>query len=324
MKINYLVFVCLLLSISALIACDTADRGGVTLEPKLPPPGAPPRPDISSDEKPVSIISGTAKCLSVNPEDYLNDGNGSRVYSWDCIADSVFQSWFLTLQKEILSTNGQCLGLSGELGSDAKVVLNNCDGSIAQRWIMDDHISVIHNEAGFNFCLEASADSIRTNGTSLRLMPCNGTATQQWATHVLKRQHLASVTDPELLINIEPQKGNSTPAATPIIGGWISAEWTLEPVWNYYRIRNQWKQDHFLHVEYGALEAGPIQYHWESAFWALIRQDSSDGAVYLLRNVWQEDTYIGMDENNLLKAAPFNNLVDGSTLWRITEVKQAK
>ena len=39
--------------------------------------------------------------------------------------------------------------------------------------------------------------------------------------------------------------------------GWLSAQWTIEPVsgTSYYRIRNRWKPEQFLHVEHEFLVA---------------------------------------------------------------------
>jgi hypothetical protein len=34
------------------------------------------------------------------------------------------------------------------------------------------------------------------------------------------------------------------------------------------RLRNRWRDNHFIHVEHGSLEAGPIQHGWRSANWA--------------------------------------------------------
>ena len=146
---------------------------------------------------------------------------------------------------------------------------------------------------------------------------------QQWLIQSLKRQYLSNTLNPELSINIEPKPGEKEPSLTAsrIIEGWFSAEWTLESVWTYYRIRNYWKTDRFLHVEHGPLEAGTISPYWDSAFWTVIRQDSSHGDVYLLRNVWRNDVYIGLDANYELKAGTLAELIDGSALWHITDVR---
>lgn len=305
-----------------LASCENADRGGVTLTPK--PPTPPIQPPPNTNNEPVSLISVTTKCLAVYETDFLSSNNGSKVQTVDCVAGSVYQEWFLTQKREILSTNGQCLALEGISESGARIVLNNCDDSTAQKWALDEQTAAIRNEGDFNLCLEMPEHTIPFNGSPLVLMPCHGKINQQWVVQALKRKYLLNALNTELAINIEPKTTGSEPhlAATRVIKGWLSAEWTLEPVWTFYRIRNRWKPDRFLHVERGPLEAGTISPYWDSAFWTLIRQDSREGDVYLLRNVWRNNIYIGLDANYELKAGTFSELMDGSTLWRITDINE--
>lgn len=320
MNMNYVLVIPLLTMI--LASCDTADRGGVNLTPKPLPPIVQPPPNLENN--PVSIISATTKCLAIYEPHFLSTSDGSKVQTVDCVAGSPYQNWFQTQEHEILSANGQCLAPVGNLESGALVALNNCDDSTAQKWMLDEQTATIRHENEFNLCLEMPEQTLQFNGSQLYLMPCHGKTNQQWVIHSLKRKYLVNALNPELLINIEPKTTGGEPhlAATRIIKGWRSAEWTLEPIWTYYRIRNRWKPDRFLHVENGPLEATTISLYWDSAFWTLIRQDNRQGEAYLLRNVWRNNVYIGLDANHELKADTFPELIDGSTLWRIIDVEE--
>ena len=272
----------------------------------------------------MSVISVTTKCLAIYEPDFLSATDGSKVQTVDCVAGVPYQDWFLTQQNEILSANGQCLAFAGNLESGALVVLNNCDDSTDQKWAFDEQTATIRHEDDFSLCLEMPEATIRFNGSQLYLMPCHGKMNQQWVIQTLKRKYLVSSLNSDIFINIEPEVVGGEPrlAATRVIKGWLSAEWTLEPVWTNYRIRNRWKPDRFLHVENGRLDATAILPHWESAFWTLIRQESRHGEAYLLRNLWRSDIYIGLDANYELKAGTLSELIDGSALWRVIDVNE--
>lgn len=204
------------------------------------------------------------------------------------------------------------------------VVLNECDGSIDQKWVLDEQTTAIHHEADFNLCLEMPKLTIQFDGSQLFLMPCHGGENQQWVAQTLKYSYLISVLNAELSISMESSATDGPPhlTATRNVKDWLRAAWTLEPVGNFYRIRSSWMRDRFMHVERGSLEAGSISPYWDSAMWAFIRQDNRKGEAYLLRNVRLDNIYIGLDANNELKAGTFTELVDGSTLWRIVDVNE--
>ena len=51
---------------------------------------------------------------------------------------------------------------------------------------------------------------------------------------------------------------------------WHSAQWFFEPAdSNFYRIKNRWKKDCYLHIERGKLECGKIKKEWWSAMWII-------------------------------------------------------
>lgn len=322
MNAHHFLVIFLPLFILTLASCDSADRGGVTLTPKPPQTDSDPQPNKSNG--PQSIISITTKCIAVYEPHFLNDSDGSKVQTVDCVAGNVYQNWFLTQAGEILSANGQCLASEGNPDTNVRIVLNNCDDSNAQKWVLDEQTATIRSQEDFNLCIEMPRETIQFNGSQIYLMPCHSKENQQWLVQTLKRKYLSSALYPELSINIEPQVIGGEPhlGATRIIDGWLSAEWTLEPVWTHYRIRNRWKPDRFLHIENGYLEASVIPYYWQSAFWTLIRQENRHGKVYLLRNTWRNDFYIGLDANQELKAGTFAELIDGSALWRIIDVDE--
>lgn len=320
MKYFFAIFLTFLISI--LTSCENADRDGVTLTPKASPIGFEPPPDSANE--PVSIISATAKCLAVYEPDFHSSNDGSKVQTVDCVSDSIYQNWRLTQQSEILSDNGQCLALATASEAGALVVLNDCDGSTDQKWVLDEQTATIHHVNDFNLCLEMPKLTIHFNGSHLLLMSCHGEENQQWVAQALKHKHLVSALNPELSISIEPRTTGGVPhlAVTRNAKDWLSAVWTVEPVGSFYRIRNQWKPDRFLHIERSSLEASTISPYWDSAVWTFIRQDDSQGEAYLVRNVGLTNIYIGLDANYGLKAGTFTELIDGSTLWRIVDVNE--
>ena len=322
MNMNYFLAICLTLLTSILASCENAGRGGVTLTAKPSPLGIQPPPNASNE--PVSVISATAKCLAVYEPDFHNSNDGSKVQTVDCVPNSIYQNWRLTQQREILSDNGQCLAPAGDPEVGTLVVLNDCNGSTDQKWVLDEQTATIHHENDFNLCLEMPQLTVHFNGSHLFLMSCHGEENQQWVAQTLRHKHLVSALNAELSISIEPSATGGAPhlAATRNVKDWLSAAWTLEPVGNFFRIRSGWKPDRFLHVERGFLEASTINPYWDSAVWTFIRQDDHQGEAYLLRNVRLNNIYIGLDANHELKAGTFTELVDGSTLWRIIDANE--
>ncbi len=84
--------------------------------------------------------------------------------------------------------------------------------------------------------------------------------------------------------------------------GWLSAQWTIEAVSGtpYYRIRNRWKPEQFLHIEHGRLASGPIESGWHSAMWTI---EPGDEGARRIRNRWKNQQYIHI-ERGRVEAGP--------------------
>src|SRR5437667_3492534 len=103
---------------------------------------------------------------------------------------------------------------------------------------------------------------------------------------------------PDQYVNIE----SGPLVAGPIQPGWLSAQWTMEPVAPgsaLYRIRNVWKPDQYLNIESGPLVAGPIQPGWLSAQWTT-EPVAPGSALYRIRNVWKPDQYLNIESGPLV------------------------
>jgi len=75
----------------------------------------------------------------------------------------------------------------------------------------------------------------------------------------------------------------------------------------WYFIQNRFKPEHFLHVENGVLEAGPVQEGFESAAWA--PTDAGDNFVRI-RNRYKTDWYLQIDPFGKAAAGPMS-----ATYW---------
>lgn len=317
---RYPIWLCLYIATAVLSACEFGERGGVTLKPKddsfngYIPPGE--EPKLES----IAILSHSAKCLQLAPQDYAQLNNPARIEAWNCKAEIPFQSWHVTEDQEIMSTNGQCLSLGARADDGFNITAVTCSGSRDQKWDINEQTGTINNNQEYHLCLGIQFVNLEQNGDLIQLLSCHGKESQQWKLVPLKRQTISSAQNTALKINIEPKPEGPPLGATPIINGWLSAEWSLEPAGSHYRIRNYWKPDQFLHIEYGNLQSGPAHHYWLSGQWTLIRQSDGPDAVYLFRSAWKTDVYIGLDENQNLRAGNFSELVDGSTEWRIQDV----
>lgn len=317
---KHLLVTCLALLASILTACENADRSGVTLTQKPAAPSL--QPPLTSSNEPVSVISATAKCLAVYEPDFFAANDGSKVQTVDCVANSIFQNWLFTQQQEILSDNGQCLAPAGVPEDGTLVVLNNCNGAQDQKWVLDKNTLSLRHANNRLLCLDMPRLTIQFNGSPVTLATCRDEENQQWVAQKLVHRQLISALNPERSISMEEDAGTPRVAAARDVSNWIGAVWILEPIGNFYRIRNQWKTDRFLHVERGVLEAGTISPYWDSAIWMFIRQDDSQGEAYLVRNIRLNNIYLGLDENQNLKVGPMEELAAGSTLWRVVDVNQ--
>lgn len=318
---KYLLLTCLALLTSILASCENADRSGVTLTQKPSAPGL--QPPLTTSNEPVSVISATAKCLAVYEPDFFNSNEGSKVQTVDCVANSTFQNWLFTQQREILSDNGQCLAPAGVPEDGTLVVLNDCNGAKDQKWVLDKEALTIRHASDLNLCLEMPRLTIQFNGSPVVLTSCHGEENQQWIAQKLIHKQLTNALNPELSISMEPESAPQQLAAARNVGDWLGAVWILEPIGNFYRIRSQWKTDRFLHIERGVLEAGTISPYWDSAIWMFIRQDDHQGEAYLLRNIRLNNIYLGLDTNQNLKVGTIAELTEGSALWRAIDVNQA-
>jgi hypothetical protein len=292
----------------------------VTLTQKPAAPSL--QPPLTSSNEPVSVISATAKCLAVYEPDFFAANDGSKVQTVDCVANSIFQNWLFTQQQEILSDNGQCLAPAGVPEDGTLVVLNNCNGAQDQKWVLDKNTLSLRHANNRLLCLDMPRLTIQFNGSPVTLATCRDEENQQWVAQKLVHRQLISALNPERSISMEEDAGTPRVAAARDVSNWIGAVWILEPIGNFYRIRNQWKTDRFLHVERGVLEAGTISPYWDSAIWMFIRQDDSQGEAYLVRNIRLNNIYLGLDENQNLKVGPMEELAAGSTLWRVVDVNQ--
>ena len=104
--------------------------------------------------------------------------------------------------------------------------------------------------------------------------------------------------NPQAELHIE----SGTLAAGPTEPGWLSAQWSVEPVGPgptdpYFRLRSLWKPDQFLHAESGVPQAGPIELGWLSAQWAL--EPVTDAAFVRLRNRWPLVRYAHVESGPL-------------------------
>lgn len=101
---------------------------------------------------------------------------------------------------------------------------------------------------------------------------------------------LDSVWKPGQQINVE----SGAPAVSTVQPGWQSAQWVLEPVNQYFRIKNRWKGT-YLHTENGSLEIGPVQPNWFSAMWEF---EPVGNGVFRIKNPYRK-TYLNIETGRL-------------------------
>lgn len=89
-----------------------------------------------------------------------------------------------------------------------------------------------------------------------------------------------------------------SPAVGTIQPGWWSAQWILEPVEGYYRIKNRWRNE-FLHIQNGSIESGNVEAGWWSAQWAL--EPVAGTSFYRIRNRWKPEVALH-NQNGSLEA----------------------
>ena len=113
--------------------------------------------------------------------------------------------------------------------------------------------------------------------------------------------HLQNHWKPDQYVNIE----SGTVVAGAIQPGWLSAQWTLEPVPGtvptHHRIKNLWKPDQYLNIESGVLQAGTIQPGWLSAMWLLEPVPGTVPTLHRIKNLWKPDQYLNI-ESGVLQA----------------------
>jgi Ricin-type beta-trefoil lectin domain-like len=114
-------------------------------------------------------------------------------------------------------------------------------------------------------------------------------------------------------INVE----QPTPSSGGIQPGWLSAQWTFEPVGStgYYTIKNAWRNQ-YLNIETGPLTLGSIQPGWLSAHWSLEPVDGT--SYYRIRNRWKPAVALH-NQNGQLEAGPID-LGWWSAQWETVEV----
>ncbi len=103
----------------------------------------------------------------------------------------------------------------------------------------------------------------------------------------------------EWYIHIE----DGAPQATAVNVSLPGAQWSLEPIDGYYRIRNRYERDQYLHVEGGELQAGPISRSWLSAQWLFIDVTETYGsetqAAHRIQNRENPDLYLHVEWGEL-------------------------
>lgn len=303
-----------------LAGCGQGDRGGVSL-------GGQGR-IITSDSSTASssstdnsrfIISSVGKCLNMDSADYLNITDMAKINSWDCAPKASNQRWIFSDEGKIESTNGLCLALGDAYLNGIQVVAKECGDGDDQQWFYDDFTAVIKNITNEDFCLDIFSNNLHLNGRAINIWECHYGQNQRWTVADLKSIKIRSFTDERVFVNIQPSDSGIDLKVSPILEGWASALWVIEPSENSYRIRNLWKPNQFLHIQNGSLESGAIEWGWTSARWLVVLQGDVDESAFVLRNVWKPDIYIGLNAANDLVADEFSNLVDGSYIWIFSE-----
>jgi hypothetical protein len=298
------------------LGCENAKRDGVTLTPRNYPTNELTEPNSI----PKAIINGLTYCLTMDQEDYLRADQPSKMSAMDCIVETPHQGWFFTDQQEIVSPNGQCLTLNNTTDNTYIVNGQPCNRSENQKWQYNSQLLTIQNELNINYCLEVKAPTNNQNLYDIDFIKCNNRENQQWQFVKLNRVRISNYLIPEYSIHIEPINGAPSLAATRAPDTWWSAQWTLEPTGPYFRIRNFWQPNQFLHIENGVLESSPISHLWKSAEWILVKQKIDETEYYTFNNALKNDLYIGLDENKDLKCSTLSNLQDGSTLWSLANI----
>jgi alpha-galactosidase len=97
-----------------------------------------------------------------------NTTNGTALVMWDCHGDTN-QEWTATAAGQ-LQTMGKCLN-----AADAKVTLQDCDGTPAQKWTINRNSTITGAAPGL--CLEAAGFD---DGATLTVATCDGVASQRW------------------------------------------------------------------------------------------------------------------------------------------------
>jgi hypothetical protein len=239
----------------------------------------------------------------------------------DCVADRSNQGWTLTAMEEILSTNGRCLSVADPTESSASMIVEDCNQSVKQKWTVNTLDKTISNQGFPNLCMDVNSE-IATGVFYGKLSGCNGQASQQWYAHVLDLKRIESVSDPDFFINIESETGGpENIKINRADARWHSGYWTFEPAGAGVRIRNYFRPDRFVNIEYGELVAGNIYHYWESARWMIIKQVDGGEEYYLIKNFWKQDIYLGISGDMTLIAGRLDEINPGSQRWKITAEK---
>ncbi|MEM9929576.1 MAG: thiol-activated cytolysin family protein [Bacteroidota bacterium] len=98
-----------------------------------------------------------------------------------------------------------------------------------------------------------------------------------------------------IYLAVSGNKGTTVSGTTPSTGmGWI-----LIRKGDFYQIQSQSNPNHYLHLERGPVEVGPIQPGWWSAQWAF----EPAGNGFRIRNRWRKNQYLHIQNPQLTAGA---------------------
>ncbi|MDX6356200.1 MAG: non-reducing end alpha-L-arabinofuranosidase, partial [Streptomyces sp.] len=122
------------------------------------------------------ITSAGGKCVDVFGDD--TGGAGAAVDLWDCLPGAKDQHWTRNTDGSV-ETLGLCLDTVGaSIAQGTLVHLATCTGQGGtQKWVQQPNGSLLNPLSGY--CLD-DPDAVTTNGTQLRIWPCNGAPAQQF------------------------------------------------------------------------------------------------------------------------------------------------
>lgn len=119
-------------------------------------------------------------------------------------------------------------------------------------------------DAQFVVTNKLSQTVLTIDGSSLVLS--EGAAGHSWEVEVWNGFYrLKNAQQPEHFIHTQ----TLPPTASPVLNGWWSAQWSLEPVGEYFRVSNRWRGGYlYADGNTGALRLGPLPEEQDAALWS--------------------------------------------------------